>query len=112
MLAALNSELIRAYVETVIVPSKPDRKTLAKIASSYMCQQVLMLAYGTDMPTYRLESIQIPWEVSRSSLRSVEEESATRKDARYHHCFSRLQERASLQDWRKWGLLRAFCKFV
>lgn len=30
--AALNSELIRAYVEAVIVPSKPERKTFAKIA--------------------------------------------------------------------------------
>jgi hypothetical protein len=31
--AALNSELIRAYVEAVIVPSKPERKTFAKIAA-------------------------------------------------------------------------------
>lgn len=33
LFAALNSELIKAYVEAVIVPSKPDRKTLAKIAT-------------------------------------------------------------------------------
>jgi hypothetical protein len=30
--AALNSELMSAYVEAVIVPSKPERKTLAKMA--------------------------------------------------------------------------------
>jgi hypothetical protein len=32
LLAALNSELIRAYVEAVTVPSKPERKTLAQSA--------------------------------------------------------------------------------
>jgi hypothetical protein len=30
--AALNSELISAYVEAVIVPSNPARKTLVKMA--------------------------------------------------------------------------------
>jgi hypothetical protein len=33
LLAALNSELIRAYVEAVTVPSKPERKTLAQSAA-------------------------------------------------------------------------------
>jgi hypothetical protein len=32
VLAALNSEPITAYVDAVIVPSKPDRKTFEKIA--------------------------------------------------------------------------------
>lgn len=32
VLAALNSDPITAYVDAVIVPSKPDRKTLEKIA--------------------------------------------------------------------------------
>jgi hypothetical protein len=36
VLAALNSELIVAYVEAVIVPSKPPRKTLENIAT--ICQ--------------------------------------------------------------------------
>jgi hypothetical protein len=30
--AALNSELISAYVDAVIVPSNPERKTFAKMA--------------------------------------------------------------------------------
>lgn len=34
VLAALNSELMTAYVEAVIVPSKPARKTLDMIAVS------------------------------------------------------------------------------
>jgi hypothetical protein len=32
VLAALNSELMSAYVDAVIVPSKPERKTFAKMA--------------------------------------------------------------------------------
>lgn len=32
VLAALNSDPITAYVDAVIVPSNPDRKTLEKIA--------------------------------------------------------------------------------
>jgi hypothetical protein len=34
VLAALNSELITAYVEAVMVPSKPLRKTAEKIAGA------------------------------------------------------------------------------
>jgi hypothetical protein len=34
VLAALNSEPITAYVDAVIVPSKPARKTFEKIAAS------------------------------------------------------------------------------
>ena len=33
VLAALNSDPITAYVDAVIVPSKPDRKTLENIAA-------------------------------------------------------------------------------
>jgi hypothetical protein len=33
LLAALNSELIKAYVEAVIVPSNPERKTFAQSAA-------------------------------------------------------------------------------
>ena len=40
LLAALKSELIKAYVEAVMVPSKPDRKTLAQSAGSLPCQSL------------------------------------------------------------------------
>lgn len=36
VLAALNSELMRAYVDAVIVPSNPAKKTLANMAVSYL----------------------------------------------------------------------------
>ena len=41
VLAALNSELMTAYVEAVIVPSKPERKTLDIIASSIFSNLLL-----------------------------------------------------------------------
>lgn len=34
VLAALNSEPITAYVDAVIVPSKPERKTFEKMAGN------------------------------------------------------------------------------
>lgn len=33
--AALNSDAMTAYVEAVMVPSKPDRNTLQKIAACF-----------------------------------------------------------------------------
>jgi len=37
VLAALNSELMRVYVDAVKVLSKPQRKTLAQMASGGRC---------------------------------------------------------------------------
>lgn len=66
VLAALNSELITAYVEAVIVPSKPERKTFVIIAGLLVfsmygepagrggeCVYVYVYGGDTDLDPYK-----------------------------------------------------------
>lgn len=55
LFAELKSELISAYVDAVIVPSKPERKAFDQSAvSTYQFPQVTPAVLG-DQATYQLQ---------------------------------------------------------